>query len=224
MVIRTAAGETALDIAPDGGFRLEHGGRDFIIGASRRFRSENLEMSLPDAGATRLETEAGGLVARVRTISDRVVGGRSLRAERAWLHALPHVVVIVDRVVSSDPVELIADFSISDADGGLRTNIATQTRLVLRQHDAAMKFFLMVAETDGSPAETVLDSGLEDGLRRVRWLLPASGREHLMVFAAVLEAEPGIPQWHIDRSGADAIRIEGPDGSGLTVRFREAGD
>lgn len=224
MVIRSAAGETTLDIAADGGFRLAHRGRDFIIGASRRFRSETLDMSLPDAGTTHLQTEAGGLVARVRSFADRRVGGRMVRAERAWLHALPHVVVIVDRVVSADPVELIADFAISDADGGLRTNIATQTRLVLRQHDAAMKLFLMVAETDGVPTDAVLDSGLEDGLRRVRWLLPVRGHEHLMVFAAALEAEPAIPQWHIDRSGADAIRIEGPDGSGLVVRFREADD
>jgi len=156
------------------------------------------------------------------------------KARRTWITLLPHIVVIVDDIVSKEPIEVETLFVLNDRDHRLRVNQAADTRLVLRRGESAAKFFRLHAATDGQPVEVAAEhrwTALHD-IYQPQPNAPTQGREgngvvysytdptgtqHRAVYSIVLDNDAHIRGWHVYVDDADLVCIERPDGSRISL-------
>lgn len=155
------------------------------------------------------------------------------RAERTWICALPHVVIIVDELEADRPVAVDTRFVIDNRDNRLAVNQATPSRLVFRRGPAAAKFFRLAADSDGQPNEAPPRrswSSLHDvyhpqpnaptqgkeGSGVVYTFSAAPAKRFRSVYSIVLADEAGIRGWHVDHDGA-VITIRPPAGEPIMI-------
>ncbi|MGC4945642.1 heparinase II/III domain-containing protein [Streptomyces sp. DT224] len=153
------------------------------------------------------------------------------RVRRTWISWLPHLVLIVDEIDTRHPLAVHSHFVINNRDDLLRTNRATDSRLVFRRGDAAAKFFQLASETDQrssmSPVRTRW-SALHDvysphpnspgqgkeGSGEVHTFSSATaGLHHRSVYSIILDEESAIQGWHIWLKSGNVAVVERPDGT-----------
>ncbi|MFJ9884768.1 heparinase II/III family protein [Streptomyces sp. NPDC091287] len=152
------------------------------------------------------------------------------RVRRTWISWLPHLVLIVDEIDTRRPLTVDSHFVINNRDDLLRTNRATDSRLVFRRGAAAAKFFQLASETDQRPSMSPVRthwSALHDiysphpnspgqgkeGSGEVHTFSSATaGTHHRSVYSIILDEESAIKGWHIWLRRNVAV-VQRPDGT-----------
>ncbi|MEV0849626.1 heparinase II/III family protein [Streptomyces sp. NPDC049954] len=157
-----------------------------------------------------------------------------VRARRTWISWLPHVVLIVDEIDTRHPLVVHSHFVINNRDDHLRTNRATDSRLVFRRGEAAAKFFQLASETDQRPSMSPVQtrwSALHDiysphpnspgqgkeGSGEVHTFSSATaGSHHRSVYSIILDEESAIQGWHIWLRSGNVAVVQRPEGSEIS--------
>ncbi|MFF3030964.1 heparinase II/III family protein [Streptomyces rubiginosohelvolus] len=152
------------------------------------------------------------------------------RVRRTWISWLPHLVLVVDEIETRRPLVVHSHFVINNRDDLLRTNRATDSRLVFRRGETAAKFFQLAAETDQRPSASPIRthwSALHDiysphpnspgqgkeGSGEVHTFASASaGYRHRSVFSIVVDEESAIQAWHVWLHGPNTVVVQCADG------------
>ncbi|ASN22038.1 heparinase II/III domain-containing protein [Arthrobacter sp. YN] len=151
------------------------------------------------------------------------------RAQRTWITWLPHVVIIVDDIETSQPMVVNSQFVLNNRDNKLRTNRATDTRLVFRRGDSAVKFFQLSSETDGvasaAPVETQLTAlhdvydphpnapgqGKEGSGHVHSFPTATAGTRHRAVYIIIMDHDSQIQNWHAYAQADGTVELGLPD-------------
>lgn len=158
-------------------------------------------------------------------------------ARRTWISLLPHIVVVLDEIESDHPVVVHSRFVINNRDNHLRTNIASDSRLVFRRGNAAVKFFQLASTTDAEdstepvgrswsalhdvydPRPNAVGQGKEGSGEVYTFRTARVGQVHRAVYSIVLADEPEIRGWHVNYDpAADVVEIDRPDRSRVRIR------
>jgi hypothetical protein len=173
------------------------------------------------------------------------------RAERTWITVLPHLVIIVDRIEATVPVGVNSHFVLNNRDNALRSNIATDSKLVFRRGAAAAKMFQLSAVSDGTAGPNHLRRswGYMHDVYHPEPNQPGQSREgashiytfasaepalsHTMIYGIILDAETSIRQWHMtgtldegfafDCKGDVLWRLQPGDGETLLLQHAALG-
>lgn len=176
-------------------------------------------------------SQAGPVTVIGADVAAAYEGGLIETAKRFWISWLPHVVLIVDEIHTRAPLIVHSSFVLNNRDNHLRTNRATDSRLVLRRRGAAAKFFQLSSETDGKPstspvrttwtalhdvydpAPNARGQGKEGSGEVQVFSTATAGSHHRSVYSIVLDAEPTITSWHVWQRDDGSVVVELPDGS-----------
>lgn len=159
----------------------------------------------------------------VRSDAAAAYGDPVIRAERTWITAFPHLLLIIDRISARGPIQVRSNFVLNNRDNALRTNVATNTRLVFRRNGVAMKFFQLQSST---PSRLARSWGHLHDIYHPQPNQPGQSREgaaqiyvfestefateHTMMYSAVMDTDDRIKSWHVTKSapGHFAIAFE----------------
>jgi hypothetical protein len=179
----------------------------------------------------KLVEETDGIVV-VRTELADAYGKPIRKAERTWIMALPNILFIVDRIEADRSIKTRAGFMVNNRDNKLQANLYSDTRIVLRRGEAAMKFFLMDSFADGQsstcgrhvswgymhqhyhPQPNRHGQGKEGSAIRYTYESGVYAREHVMVYAFAMDGLDRIKGWHINRNDDGHYYAEPPEQTG----------
>lgn len=177
-----------------------------------RFREKN--GATQDANPSILAREASRLGGFSVTRTEYMVTGG--RAVRLLVSDGARIAAIVDAISLDAPRCVYTPFSMPQTDD-LSCNVASKSRLVLREGGRGAKLFRMTNRVDGADlmdgCGLLLPDGFAAGTLRITPYsgLYAFGCRHLSVFALTEEVEEKIKGWHME--GDDVMEIAAPDKS-----------
>ena len=141
------------------------------------------------------------------------------RFERFALLCGEHVLFLVDRIESSEPVTAIWNWLLNNRDGELEWKLLPPDRLVARRGPAGMKLFHIGAADDfpqgpfyghvhdayhplpGQKGEGAPGSGLQ-----FRWLERSDRTSRRVVHAIALDDYGPVTQWHLQTGAAIVLK------------------
>lgn len=174
---------------------------------------------------------ADGL-AVVRTDLADAYGDCIRKAERTWIMALPNILFIVDRIEADRPIKALTHFMVNNRDNKLLANLYSETKIVFRRGDAAVKFFLLDSFADGrsSPCERHVSwgymhqhyhpqpnrhgQGMEGSAIRYTYESGVYAEELVMVYAFAMDGLDRIKKWHIVPNDVSHYYVEPPEHAG----------
>jgi hypothetical protein len=166
------------------------------------------------------------------TEAANIFGYLFINAKRIRIDAEPHASFIVDRIESAKPVKVCTHFVITNSDNGLKTNIASTTKLVFRRDIAAMKFFQVYSVSDNktNPCKLSFDwvcstnhydcmSDQKNDTLRNRTVIfnytsTEHSKNHVVVYATATDHVDKIIGWHINTENNNTFHIEPPEKEG----------
>ncbi|SHN34885.1 heparinase II/III domain-containing protein [Gracilibacillus kekensis] len=171
-------------------------------------------------------------VSVITSEASSVYGDPIIKAERTWITAMPNTLFIVDRIVSKVPVKVHSHFLLNNRDNQLSFNKASNTKLVVRRNDAAMKFFQVTPDLEDNNEEVQIitknsyvhdyyhpkpnqkgqgkeGSGLVYTFSNIK-----PKKEHFIVYATALDSTEKITQWHVRNLDNNEFYVEPPAGEG----------
>ncbi|MDF2938092.1 MAG: hypothetical protein K0Q90_3465 [Paenibacillaceae bacterium] len=151
----------------------------------------------------------------IRADCAELYGDPVIKAERTWIAVMPHILFVVDRLEARTPVQVQSHFVLNNRDNRLKVNEAAENKLVLRRGDAAMKFFLLNADSEAEnnpcrltrhwgymhdcyhPQPNQKGQGKEGSALIFRYETEVPHVNHTMVYAIAMDQEPQIKGWHL---------------------------
>ena len=131
------------------------------------------------------------------------------KAIRVWICNLPHQMVTVDIVKTTEDTSLCTQFSVNNRDETLNIHEYSQQRLVFRRGGQGLKLFELISLTDGVPVSADLDHTQAGPVVGYAWE-DKPGKEHLRVHTYSMDTSEAIPRWHVRLLENNAIRMEYP--------------
>lgn len=182
-------------------------------------------------------------ITAVRSELAEAYGGPIRRAERTWITAFPHLLFVVDRIKADVPVKARVHFNVNNRDNKLLTNLYSDTKIVLRRGEAAVKFFLMDSFSDGAeasckrhmswghmhqyyhPLPNQDGQGKEGSAVRFTYENQNFAKEQVMVYAFAMDGLDAIRGWHMYKNEAGHYYAEPPGHEGgLAVGLGQDGE
>ncbi len=134
----------------------------------------------------------------------------------------PHVVFVVDHIVSSLPVRTQWSWLLNNRDGELDVKFAGSDRIVARRGDAGMKLFSLSGGGVKSSWAHVNDAyhplpaqrveGRPGSGHLLQWSEPRAVTQRMVLHAIALDGYGEVARWHL-RSQAQSTELEGPGGT-----------
>jgi hypothetical protein len=174
-------------------------------------------------GGKRLLVAQAGEVAAIGSEAAQLYGAPLEEFSRFWLLCGSHVLFVVDRIVSAQPVKTTWHWLLNNRDGLLDLRLFRPDRLVARRGNAGMKLFHLAGGTLGGPlyayihdAYHSLPNQLGEGKPGSGMLMSFTESEPALartaVHAFVVDDPGSIGGWHL-RTAGSSIEVEGPGAS-----------
>ena len=166
-----------------------------------------------------------GTFTAVASDAARIYGSPVTKAERMIVSVLPNVLFVIDTIEADEPIRVEENFLLNNRDNKLKFHVASDTRLVFRRGQAAIKLIQASAEpaTQFSlgwgyvhdafhPLPNQNGQGKEgSGLIFTHTSVTAACK-HVLVYAIPMAAETDIKQWHVNTLEPGSCEIESPAG------------
>lgn len=140
----------------------------------------------------------------------KAYGEHFVRAERAFVTALPHVCFIVDRIETDIPMKMVSHFVLNNRDGKLRSKVVDSARIVYRRAESGIKFFTFCDDDSFKlerrygyihdnyhPLHNKLGQGKEGTAEIFDFVSDSYSTSHIFVHPLVLQETNEVPFWHI---------------------------
>jgi hypothetical protein len=174
-------------------------------------------------GGKRLLLAQAGSIAVIGSEAAQLYGAPLAEFARFWLLCGSHVLFVVDRIVSTQPVKTTWHWLLNNRDGLLDLRLFRPDRLVARRGNAGMKLFHLADGTMAGPIYAYMHDAYHplpnqqgEGKPGSGMLMsfterePALARTALHVF--VLDDAGSIGAWHLHTTGS-SVEVEGPAAS-----------
>ncbi|MDW7655685.1 MAG: heparinase II/III family protein [Bacillota bacterium] len=166
-----------------------------------------------------------GTFTAIASDAAQAYGPPVIKAERMIVSVLPNALFIIDTIEADEPVRVEENFLLNNRDNKLKLHVASDTRLVFRRGQAAIKLIQTSAEpaTQFSlgwgyvhdafhPLPNQNGQGKEGSGLIFTHTSAIAARKHVLVYAIPMAAEAAIKQWHVNTPEPGVSEIESPAG------------